>query len=162
ADLLDDDVFLARDLVGIERGRGENVRQDVERERHVALERTRIIRGHLDAGRSVELAAHRLDFFGDLPRRAPRRSLERHVLEEMRDALLVRLLVAAAAADPHAERRGLEMRHRVGDDDEPGTKSGDVDAHAALPSRAARLTSRTRRSTAAGSGGSTVTRSRRA
>ena len=40
ADLLHDDVLLARDLVGIEGGRRQDVGQDVERERHVGL-RTR-------------------------------------------------------------------------------------------------------------------------
>src|SRR5262249_5029770 len=98
---------------------------------------------------------------GDLARGAPPGPLEGHVLEEVRDALLLRLLVAAAAADPHAERRGLELRHCVGDDDEPGRQTGDLNAHAALPSRAARLTSRIKRSTATWSGGTTVTRSGR-
>src|SRR5689334_8376128 len=161
ADLLDDDVLLARHLVGIECGFGEDVGQHIERERHVRLHGAGVIGGHLDAGRSVELAADRLDLLGDLPGRAPLGALECHVLEEMRNAVLLGLLVATAAADPHAERRGFEMRHRVGDDDKAGRKAGDLDTHAAAPSRAARLTSRTKRSTAAWSGGSTVTRSAR-
>ena len=57
----------------------------------------------------------------------------------MRDAVLVRPLVAAAGADPDAERGRLQMRHRVGHDRQAGGKTCDFDAHAAAPSRAARL-----------------------
>ena len=76
----------------------------------------------------------RLDLLGNLARGAPRRALERHVLEQMRDAVLVRPLVAAAGTDPDAERGGLQMRHRVGHDDETRGKTRDFDAHAAAPS----------------------------
>ena len=68
----------------------------------------------------------------------------------MRDAVLVRLLVAAADAGPDAERRGLQMRHGVGDDGEPGRKFRQFDAHPATPCFAARLTCSTKRSTSAG------------
>ena len=105
-----------------------------------ALQHAGVIGGGLDAGGGVEVAADRLDLLGDLARGAPRGALERHVLEQMRDAVLVRLLVAAAGADPDAERGGLQMRHAVGDDRQAGRKAGDFDAHAAAPSRAARLT----------------------
>src|ERR1700716_3904607 len=67
----------------------------------------------------------------------------------MRDAILVRFLVAAADAAPHPERRGFEMRHGIGDDGKAGGKLGDVDAHPATPCFAARLTDSTNRSTSA-------------
>src|SRR5205823_11075058 len=92
---------------------------------------------------------------------AVRGALERHVFEEMRNAVLVRPLVAAARADPHPERSALQMRHRVGDDGQAGRKSRDVHAHAAAPSRAARLAARMNFSTAPWSFGNTVTRSSR-
>jgi hypothetical protein len=41
------------------------------------------------------------------------------------------------------------MRHRVGDDREPGGKARHLDGHAAAPSSAARLAARMNRSTAA-------------
>src|SRR5262245_413081 len=65
----------------------------------------------------------------------------------MRDAVLVRLLVAAADAGPDAERRRLQMRHGVGDDGEAGRELGNFDAHQAAPCFAARLTDCTKRST---------------
>jgi len=149
ADLLDDHALLTCKLRRIERRVGENIGQNVERERHVGLEHARIERGGLHAGRRVEIAADRLDLLGDLLRAAPRRALERHVFEQMGNAVLVGQFVAAAGAHPHAERCGLQMRHVVGDDGQTGRQAGDVDAHAAAPSCAARLAARMKRSTAA-------------
>jgi hypothetical protein len=122
----------------------KDIGEHVEGERHVASEHARVIGGHFDAGRRIQVAAHRLDLFGDLPGRALLGPLERHVLEKMRNPVLVRALVAAAATDPNAERRGLEMRHVVGDHDEAGGKTGHLDGHAAAPSpsRTARLCAR--------------------
>ena len=148
ADLLHDDVLLARELFRLEGRIGEDVGQHVERERHVGAQHARIVGGAFDAGRGVEVAADRLDLLGDLPRGAPRRALERHVLEQMRDAVLVGVLVAAAGADPHAERGALQMRHGVGDDHQAGRQPCYVHAHAATPC-AARLAAVMNFSTAA-------------
>ena len=114
ADLLDDDVLLAGDLVGIEARMRQDVGQHVEPERDVGLEHARVIGRHLDAGAGIEIAADRLDLLGDLARGAARRALERHVLEEMRDAVLVRLLVTAAARHParRARRSADAASHR--------------------------------------------------
>ena len=100
-------------------------------------------------GRGVEVAADGLDLLGDLARGAARGALERHVLEQMRNAVLVGTLVAAAGADPDPERGAFEMRHRVGNDDEARWQTCDFDTHAAAPSRAARLADKIWRSTAA-------------
>ena len=148
ADLLDDDVLLARQF-RVESRLGQNVGQHVERERHVGLEHARVVSGALGAGRGIEIAAHRLDLLGDLARRAPPRALERHMFEEMRNAVLVVMLVAAAGSDPNAERRRLEMRHRVGHHIDAGLQGRYFNTHAAAPSCAARLVLRTKRSTAA-------------
>jgi len=149
ADLLHDHVLLARKLLRLEGRVSENVRENIERERNVDAQHAGKIGRALDARRGIEVAADRLDLLGDLPRGAARRALERHVLEEMRNAVLVLALVAAARADPDAERGALQVRHRVGDDREARGQPRDVHAHAAAPSRAARLAARMKRSTAA-------------
>ena len=149
ADLLHDDVLLALELFGLEGGVGQDVGKHVERQRHVGLHHPGIIGRGLGRGAGIEVAADRLDLLDDLARGAPRRALERHVLEQVRDAMLVRLLVAAADAGPDAERGGLEMGHVVGDDGQAGGKLGDFDAHPATPCFAARLTDSTNRSTSA-------------
>ena len=68
ADLLDDDVLLAHELVAVEGRLGQDVGEHVERERHVGLEHARVIGRAFGAGRRVEIAAHGLDLLGDLPR----------------------------------------------------------------------------------------------
>src|ERR1700723_3174412 len=65
----------------------------------------------------------------------------------MGNAVLVGSFVAAADARPHPERRGLEMRHGIGDDSQAGGKLGNIDAHPATPCFAARLTDNTNCST---------------
>ena len=116
ADLLQDDVLLALELVGVERALGENVGDDVERQVDVLAQHAGEIGGLLDAGLGVEVAADVLDRLGDFARAATARALERHVFEQMRQPVLARALVARSGGDEHAERRGLQMRHRVGDD----------------------------------------------
>ena len=148
ADFLQDDVLLAGEIVRIERRLGQNIRQHVERERHVRLQHARIIGRCLDAGRRIEIAADGFDLLGDIARGAPLGALERHVFEKVRNAVFFRRLVAAAGADPDAERRRFQMRHRIGDDHEPGRQTGKLDTHAAAPC-AARLTPAINFSTAA-------------
>ena len=89
ADLLHDHVLLAQHFVAVEGRLGEDVGKHVERQRHVGLEHARVIGGGLGTGRGVEITADGFDLLGDLPRAAPSRALERHVLEEMRYAVLV-------------------------------------------------------------------------
>ena len=139
ADFLHDHVLLAREFLRLEGRIGEDVRQHVEGERHVGAQDARVIGRALDAGRRIEIAADRFDLFGDLARGALLRALEGHVLEEMRDAVLVWAFVPAARADPNAERSALQVRHRVCDHGETRGQTRDVRTHAAAPSRAARL-----------------------
>ena len=131
ADLLQDHALLTREFGLVEGRVGEDVGQDVEREPGVVGEEMRIIGGLLDAGRGVEVAAGRLDLLGERAGRAAARALEGHMLEQVRQALLVGGLVARAGSDPYAERGGFQMRHAVGDDAQPGGQGGDLDAHEA-------------------------------
>ena len=149
ADLLHDHVLLAPQFLRIESRLGQNVGQHVERQRHVGLEHAGVIGGALDAGGGIEIAADRLDLLGDLARGALLGALERHVFKQMRNAVFVGLLVAAAGADPDPERGALQMRHAVGHHRQAGGKTRYLDTHAAAPSRAARDADDTKRSTAA-------------
>ena len=147
-DFLDDDILLAQQFAAFERRLGQNVGQHVERQRHVGLKHARIIGGALGTGRCVEIAADGLDLLRNLARGSAPRPLERHVFEEVGNAMLVAAFVAAAGSDPHAERRRLEMRHRVGHHADAGFQGRHFNTHAAAPSCAARLVLRTKRSTA--------------
>ena len=106
ADLLDDDVLLALEFLRIEQAVGEDVADHVEREPDVAADHLGEIAGPLDAGLRVEVAADVLDRLGDIARAPPPRPLERHVLEQMRQAVLGDALVARARGDENADRGG--------------------------------------------------------
>jgi hypothetical protein len=160
ADLLQHHALFADKFGRIELRPGENIAQDVERERHVLAKHAGVIAGVLKAGRCVQIAADGFDFLDDLARIAPRRALERHVLEEVRDAVFVRVLVSRPRTDPDAERSRAQMVHAVGDDREATGELLYAGGHTATPATA-RLWSDTKRATAPASAGSRAIRSGR-
>ncbi len=103
ADLLNNDVLLAEHLFAFERRLGKYVSKYVERQRHVGFEHARVIGGGFRSRRGVEIAAHSLDLFRDLPRAAPARALESHMFKKVGNAVLVMPLVTTARGHPHAE-----------------------------------------------------------
>ena len=109
-------MLLALELVCIELRIGQDVGQDVDGQRHVVAEHARVIGGGFDAGRGVDLAADILDFGGDLEGAAPAGALERHVLEQMRHAVLVVAFVAGSGFDPDAQRNGFDAGQGFGRD----------------------------------------------
>ena len=132
ADLLQDHMLLAFELVGVELGLRQYVGQDVDGQRHVVAEHAGVERGRLDAGGGVDLAADILDFRGDFPGAAPCGSLERHMLQQMRDAVLVVGFVAGARFDPDAQRDGFEIGNGFGSDCEAVRKTANLNNHAGL------------------------------
>ena len=108
-DLLKDHVALAGKLGAVEARGEDDVAQDVESEPEILAQHARVIRGRVDPGRGIELAANRLDLLGDILGATARGALEGHMLEEMGDAMLGQALAAAAGADPDAERHGLDV-----------------------------------------------------
>ena len=132
ADLLQDHMLLALELGVVEFRFGQDVGQDVDGKRHVVAEHAGVERRRLDAGGGVDLAADILDFRGDLPGAAPLGSLERHVLEQMRDAVLVVGFVAGARLDPDAEGDGFEIGNGFGSDCEAVRKTANLNTHTGL------------------------------
>ena len=129
ADLLQDHVLLERQLLRVEQRIADDVAEHVEAERQVALQEPQIVGRVVDAGLGVHLTADRLDRLGDVAGAAPLGALEGHVLEEMRDAVLARLFVARAGADPEPERHAFEVRHVVRGDVDAVREPRDLDAH---------------------------------
>ena len=89
ADLLNDDILLTLEFVGVERALGENVADHVHRQTGVDPENAGEIAGPLNARLRVEVAANVLDRLGDVAGASPSRALERHVLDEMREPMLM-------------------------------------------------------------------------
>ena len=116
SDFLQHNLTFALEFDLFECRRGENVGEDVERERHVRFQHARMKRGLLSARVRVEISTDRFDLFCDRARAAPLRAFERHVFEHVRHAHEVANLIARTGVHPHTERRTLELRHRVGND----------------------------------------------
>jgi len=74
------------------------------------------------------MAADRFDLDGDVAGIAALGALERHVFEQMGDAVDGRRLVARADADPDADGGGLDPRHRIGGDGEAAVEAGEANA----------------------------------
>src|SRR5262249_44797296 len=88
--------------------------------------------------------------------------LERHVLEKMRRAVDLRLLMPCSDIDPQPEGNRVDRVDAVGDNAQSVWQRREIDRHAAPRLGCARRTCvRRKRATAAMSFGSTVTRSRR-
>ena len=88
ADLLQNDALFAFELAFVENAVGQDIREDVERERRVFREHMGVIGGMFRARRGVEVAAGRLDLFRDRARGAAAGALESHMFEQMRQAML--------------------------------------------------------------------------
>ena len=113
-DLLEHDLPLG---VDVREGRPEDhVRHHVERALEPDVRDARVDDGRLARGRGVQLAAELVEDLRDLLRRVPRRALEEHVLDEVRDARARIRLVARAGADPEAERDRADTRNALRDD----------------------------------------------
>jgi hypothetical protein len=135
-DLLENDVTLAGKLGAVEARGEDDVAQDVESEPEILAQHARVIRGRVDPGRGVQLAADRLDLLGDILGAAPRGALEGHMLEEMGDTMLGQAFAAAAGANPDSKRHRLHVGPRMAHYGEAIGQSGQFDTHAPTSVRA--------------------------
>ena len=103
-DLLQDHAALDLYFPRVEHRVQDDIRDHIETEAHIGSQHPRVIGGHVARGVGVNVAAHILDRFGDLQRTARCRTFERHVFEEMGDAVLRGDLVAAARIHPDPNR----------------------------------------------------------
>ena len=88
ADFLQDHVFFTSKLCRIKCGIGENIGENINRQRHVRSERARVIGCIFCIGFSIHFAADGFDLFSNLQGIAARCAFKRHMFEKMREALL--------------------------------------------------------------------------
>ena len=115
ADLFDDDVLLHVEVLVAQAG-PQDVGEDVHRLRQVLRQDGGVKDGVLLAGEGVVVGADAVEIAVDVQGRAPRRPLEDHVLQEVRDAGDLRRLVARPGADEEAQRDGARRRAGLADD----------------------------------------------
>ena len=117
-DLLEHDLALGLERLGLEaRARG-HVAHHVERQRQVLVEHAHVHDGRLARRERVELGAEAVGDARDLDLVVALAALEQQVLDEVRDAGLGRPLVARADADEDADRDRAHRLDRLGDDAE--------------------------------------------
>ena len=109
---------MALDLyfAGVKRRVQDDVANDIESKRNIIFKNPRVIGRHLARRIGIDIATHILDRLGNIQRRPSLGSLKRHVLEEMRDAVLLKPFMSPTGRHPHAQRRRRQTRHMFCDD----------------------------------------------
>ena len=108
--LLEHDVQLARELVGVERRVAKRVGENVEAGREVSAREDEVVDGVIRGGERVDESARRLHLRRDLSDTATRGAFEQHVLVHVRDAGFRVVLVGGADFHPRLQRDdGREM-----------------------------------------------------
>ena len=105
ADLLQDHAALDLDLARIKDRVQDDIANHIHRQRHIVFQNARVIGRHLARGIGVDIPAHILDRFGDLQRRPTLGSLERHMLKEMRNPVLLDPFMPPTGGHPDADGR---------------------------------------------------------
>jgi len=112
--------FFEHDLaLGVELREGrceDHLSHHVERRLELVVRYARIDDRVLARGRRVQLPAERVEDLGDLLGRVRGGALEEQVLDEVRDAGAIRLLVARSRPDPEADCDGAHMLEPLRDD----------------------------------------------
>ena len=118
-DLFEDDLLLALDVVGAERRVADDVGEDVDGQRQVLVEHLDVVARVFLGRERVELAADGIDRLSNVLGGAAARSLEEHVLDEVRDAATLGRFVTRPARQPDADADRTDLRHRLGEDAKP-------------------------------------------
>ncbi len=132
-DLLQDHLSLFFKFLVREGGILQDVRHDPQRHPLVTLENAREIGRRLEPGSGVEFPSNRLDLLCDILGRPRCGALERHMFEEMREPVLILALMARPGIHPHPERTRLQMRRRLGHDDQTIREPRNFSTHAGAP-----------------------------
>ena len=115
--LLEDHALLALDLLGVELGVAEHVDEHVERDVALLTGAADVVAGVLLRRERVELTADLVDLHREVARgRAALGSLEEHVLREVGDPAVGRLLVARAGSEHDVAGDRLRVVERRGQD----------------------------------------------
>src|ERR1700722_16452502 len=126
-DLFQNDALFLVDILIAEERMEHQVGQHVESPRQMLVEHLGVETDQLLGGEGVQVAAdgvHRArDIFGG----AVGSALEQHVLDEVRNAVLVGSLTARTGADPYSYGDGADMRHDLADDAHAISKRGHFD-----------------------------------
>jgi len=125
-DLLQDDLPLGVEVIGVEARAEDHVGHHVEGLGDMTVEHPGVDGGRLLACSRVELRAPAVEELVDLERLVAVGPPEEHVLGEVGEAGLVVRLPHAARPDPEPERRGSDRGHRLGHDPDARVQGGQL------------------------------------
>ena len=89
------------------------------RNRQVFIEHLHVEADAFLGGEGIHVAADRIDLAGNVLGRAMFGSFEDHVLDEMGDAIPLRVFVARTGLDPDSDRNRANVLHLLGNDGSP-------------------------------------------
>ena len=118
-----DDAAFVRDVRGLEERILHQVGEDAEGPGQVLIQNLDGIVGGFLGGEGVQVAANGVRRARNLLRAAVLGSLKEHVLDKVRDAVVLDALLARAGAQPDAHRDGADRRHRLGENRQPVGKN---------------------------------------
>jgi hypothetical protein len=110
-DLFEHDLLFSFDVGRRKRWSPDDIGQHIKGNRQMFVEHLDVVARILLRREGVHLAADRVDRLRDVFRATSRRTLEQHVLDEVRDAALRLRLVAGTARKPHPDADRSHVRH---------------------------------------------------
>ena len=123
---LRDDAALAVDVAGREARVHVDVAEDIADSGKKLGGGGGVVAGALLGGEGVHVASHTLDLLHDASRGAALGAFEKHVLDEMRDAIQVRRLMASPDGGPDAHGGGFGVGHFASGDAKAVGKFGEA------------------------------------
>ncbi len=114
--LFENDTLLLLDVGSVEARIQDEVGEQIECDGQVLVQDLDVVADQFLRGVGVKIAACRIGLPRDLLGRSIGRSLEEHVLDEVRDAVVFGCFSARAGADPHTYADRSDMRNGLGND----------------------------------------------
>src|SRR5208283_5252122 len=114
----ENDAPLLRDIAGIEHRMKDKIGENVHGERKVLIKNFNVKADAFLRRESIHIAADGIDLAGNRFGGACLRSLEHHVLDEVRNAVPFRIFVARTGLEPDADRDRAYVGHLLGYDRE--------------------------------------------
>ena len=116
ADFLQNHATLDFNLIFVKDRVKKNVCNDIQGQRNIVFQDTRIIGGDFTTGVSIKVAANVFNGLSNLQRVTSLCAFERHMFKEVRNTILVCCLVACPRPNPDTYRCGCKAWHMFSDD----------------------------------------------
>src|SRR5271155_393193 len=114
-DFFEDHAPFTADVLYIKCGIEDEVAEDIHGDREMLVQNLDVEANALLGGKGVHVSTDGVDLSRNVLGGSMLGSLENHVLDEMRDAIPLRILIARSGLDPNTNRGRTDMLHLLGD-----------------------------------------------